>query len=572
MQRARRLLFLALGWVAVALAALVASAAPATAHATLVEAVPADGARVSTSPASVELHFTEDVSISGDSVRVMGTDGKRVDDGRPHADGGVVTIGLDADLEPDTYVVAWRVVSADDHPVHGATTFLVGDGERASAQTIAALLGDEGDGAWPVYGAIARAVAYAGGLLLVGLAAWWAFVDPTPRRSARGLARVGAVAAVVGALATVPIQAALSTGLGADAATDSSILRDVIGTSLGTGVVLVLVGAVAVAVALGRGRGGVSLSAAAPSSTGERVRLAVPSAADPRLVLALAGAAAIAVGFALSGHTESTDPRAVAYAADVIHVLTAGTWAGGLAMLAVELRATRRGHRSPETAAERVARFSALATVVSIAAAVAGVVLAWGTVRHVDALTSTKYGRTLLVKVAAVALVGVAAVYNNRTLVPAVKRGAARARAVLWRTVLAELAGIVVVVIVTAALVNMEPARLAASPGVIEKTVPFGRGTAVVQVDPGEAGENSVHVYLLDATGGQQELVGEPTFSFTLDARDIGPIDREPYRAGPGHYIVDGREMSIPGTWTIEVHGRISQFEEAHATAQVNVR
>jgi hypothetical protein len=30
--------------------------------------------------------------------------------------------------------------------------------------------------------------------------------------------------------------------------------------------------------------------------------------------------------------------------------------------------------------------------------------------------------------------------------------------------------------------------------------------------------------------------------------------------------------MSIPGTWTIEVHGRISQFEEAHATANVKVR
>jgi copper transport protein len=582
MHWARRLFLLtfvmALGTAAVVLAA----AAPADAHATLVEAVPADGSRVSAGPATVELHFTEHVSISGDSVRVMGTDGKRVDDGRPHSDGGVVTIAIDPQLEPDTYVVAWRVVSADDHPVHGATTFLVGDGERAGAQTIASLLGDEGDGAWPVYGAIARAVAYAGGLLVVGVAGWWAFVDRTARRSTRNLARVGAVAAAVGVIATIPIQAALSTGLGGEAATDWSLVRDALGSSLGTGALLVVAGVVLVAgavsgtatAAVAGGRGGgsaVSLSAAVP--TAERSRAAALAGGTTlRPLLALAGSAVVAIGFAFSGHTESTDPRAVMYAADVVHVLAAGAWAGGLVLLANDLRATRRGHLSPAAAATRVARFSAVAAVVSIAAAVAGVVLAWGTVRHLDALTSTDYGRALLVKVGVVALVGVAAVYNNRRLVPAVQQGVARARELLWHTVRAEVVGVVIVVIVTAALVNMVPARLSASPGLIEETVPFGRGTAVVQVDPGEAGENALHVYLLDGTGGQQELVDTPVVSFTLASQDIGPIDRTPYRAGPGHYTLDGREMSIPGTWTIEVHGRISQFEEAHATAEVKVR
>jgi copper transport protein len=574
MHRAQRLLSSALLALLGGIVIVVAAVAPASAHATLVEAVPADGSRVSTSPATVELHFSEHVSISGDSVRVLGTHGKRVDDGRPQSSNGVVSIGIDANLEPDTYVVAWRVVSADDHPVHGATTFLVGDGERASPQTIASLLGDEGDGAWPVYGAIARAIAYAGGLLVVGVAGWWAFVDRTPRRSTRNVARVGALAAALGALATVPIQAALSTGLGADAATDTSILRDVIGSSLGTGVLLVIVGAVAVAgaVAGGRGRrGGLSLSAAAP--TAERTPSApLVGGLTPGPLLALAGSAVVAIGFASSGHTESTDPRAVMYAADVVHVLAAGAWAGGLALLATDLRAAQRGHLSPAVAAVRVARFSALAAVVSIAAAVAGVALSWGTVRHLDALTSTDYGRTLLVKVAVVALVGVAAVYNNRRLVPAVQRGVDRARELLRHTVRAELAGIAIVVVVTAALVNMEPARLSASPGLVEETVPFGRGTAVVQVDPGEAGENAVHVYLLDETGGQQELVDTPVISFTFPSQDVGPIDRTPFKAGPGHYTLDGREMSIPGTWTIEVHGRISQFEEAHATANVKVR
>jgi copper transport protein len=203
------------------------------------------------------------------------------------------------------------------------------------------------------------------------------------------------------------------------------------------------------------------------------------------------------------------------------------------------------------------------------------VALAWGTVRNLDALTSTTYGRTLLVKVAIVALVGAAAIYNKRWLVPAVRAGGEEgdhARSALGRTVRLEVVGMLAAVVVTAALVNIEPARLAASPGIFEQTVAFGDGSAVIQVDPAEAGDNSVHVYLLTETGGQLELDEPPVFRFTLAAMDIGPIEREPFRAGPGHYTIDGRELAIAGTWTVEVRGRISQFEEAVATVQVPVR
>jgi copper transport protein len=120
--------------------------------------------------------------------------------------------------------------------------------------------------------------------------------------------------------------------------------------------------------------------------------------------------------------------------------------------------------------------------------------------------------------------------------------------------------------------VNLQPARVAAGSGLFEQTVPFGSGSAIVQVDPAEAGDNAVHVYLLEATGAQLDLVETPTFSFSLPAQEVGPIERTPYRAGPGHYTIDGPEMSIPGTWLIEIRGLVSQFEEATATVQVPIR
>jgi copper transport protein len=177
-----------------------------------------------------------------------------------------------------------------------------------------------------------------------------------------------------------------------------------------------------------------------------------------------------------------------------------------------------------------------------------------------------------------VVAVGALAAYNHWALLPEVRSaaagegdGEARATTTLTRTVRAEVVGLLAVVAVTAALVNLAPARNA-SGGVVERTTTFGDGSAVVLVDPAKRGDNTVHVYLLDDIGRQLELTEPPTFSFTLSSQDIGPIERTPWRAGPGHYIYDGPGLSLRGTWTVEIRGRTSTFDEATATVQVPVR
>ena len=39
----------------------------------------------------------------------------------------------------------------------------------------------------------------------------------------------------------------------------------------------------------------------------------------------------------------------------------------------------------------------------------------------------------------------------------------------------------------------------------------------------------------------------------TQPARDIGPIVREPFVAGPGHWQIQGNELGVPGEWVIEL-------------------
>jgi copper transport protein len=114
---------------ALALGAVLLAAAPASAHAQLTSTEPVGGTAMATSPGRVVLHFGEAVEIPLGSVRVFASpSGKQVETGAAgHADGqgNAVAVKLPK-LDKGSYIVTWRVTSADAHPVHGAFTFIVG--------------------------------------------------------------------------------------------------------------------------------------------------------------------------------------------------------------------------------------------------------------------------------------------------------------------------------------------------------------------------------------------------------------------------------------------------------------
>jgi methionine-rich copper-binding protein CopC len=112
-QLAARLIALA----AIAVCVLAGMTGTASAHAGLKSSDPADGATVMQPPADIELVFTEAISRNFATVVVTGPGGKKVVDGKPEIKGATLTQPLTDNLENGRYAIAFRVVSADGHPI-----------------------------------------------------------------------------------------------------------------------------------------------------------------------------------------------------------------------------------------------------------------------------------------------------------------------------------------------------------------------------------------------------------------------------------------------------------------------
>jgi copper transport protein len=521
-------------------------AAPASAHAVLEASTPGDGAQLDTPPDTVRLEFNEQVSAALGGLRVYAADGGRVDEGETRSDGTVVEVDLRDDLPDGAYVATYRVVSADGHPVQGGLVFSVGDTD-ADPALISEFFDEGTDRVWEVAGAVFRFLAYAGTLLAAGGATFLAFVhDGGPERDRlRRLVRVGALVGAVGILAALPIQATLATGQGIGAIFQSGVLGEVLHEGVGLATVLGLAGLVLLVVA-----------------------------GDRRLLVG-AGVVVAAGSFAFSGHTRSTDVEALAVVSAVVHTVAAAAWFGGLVLLTLVLRG-RRDEEDHTSSAAMVGRFSRVATVAVVGVGVAGIALSWSEVRALRALTSTTYGWTLVAKVAVVLVVGLIGAHNRLRVVPAIQRSAKATRAwdLLRKSVRLEAAGLVIAIALTAVLVNVTPARSAAGVGgIFTETVDLsgGNGSVNVVVDPNHAGRNSVHLYFYDEDDRPAEIEDGVTVRFALPSDEIGPIVREPFRAGPNHFQVDGNELATGGRWTIEVDAQVSRFETATAEVEVLV-
>ncbi|MFB8139236.1 copper resistance CopC/CopD family protein [Streptomyces parvus] len=382
---------------------LLAGAGPASAHAALTGSDPSDGAVVDTAPKQVTLSFSEAIAVGDDSIRVLDPSGKRADtDAEPRdlSEGGTVRYGvsLHSGLPDGTYTVAWQAISADSHPISGAFTFSIG----APSDTTVALPSQEaGGGPVGVVYDIARYTAYGGFVLLVGgsvfvLVCWrgGATALPMQRLVVRGWLALTA-ATLVMLLLRNPY-----TGSGKFAdAFDLAGLQSVLDTKPGAALVsrLLLLGAAALFIAV--------LFGTYARREDEREKK------DLTFGLAVGGgvvATGIAATWAMSEHASTGIQANIAMPVDVLHLLAVAAWLGGLASLLVAL------YRTPDIGSAAVRRFSAVAFGSVVVLAATGIYQSWRQVGSWSALTGTRYGQLLILKVALIAVLLAVAWFSRR--------------------------------------------------------------------------------------------------------------------------------------------------------------
>ncbi|MFD5340077.1 copper resistance CopC/CopD family protein [Streptomyces hawaiiensis] len=590
---------------------LLFGATPASAHAALRGSDPDDGSVVQQAPRHVTLTFTESVGLLDDSFRVFGPDQRRVHTGEAtHADGRSETarIGLPGKLAQGTYTVAWRVVSADSHPVSGAFTFSVGKRSATTAQV------DTGPAEDPLTRGLydaARYLAYLAAALLVGTAAFALLCRPAHTSPLRRPLVVAWWTLLGSTAVLLLLRAPYETGAGPAAAFDTSALGRTLTGRPGLALLArlaVLLLTAAFLIRLSRRR-----------DTRER---------PVTLVIGTALAAALALTWAAAEHASAGIQVPLAMTSSVLHLLATGVWLGGLVALLLNLRRS-----SGEDLGEVVPRFSRIAFASVTVLAVTGVYQSWRGLGSLSALTGTSYGRLLLAKLAGVFVLLLVAGYSRRwtariaapasvtrTAVPARVPQPAGApaehagreepeepegpgepaeeppasdadrddrRRLLRRSVLVEVAVAAVVLMITTVLTGTLPGRAQAEaarqapagtlPLTSQVTVPFdtgtgavtGRGTVQVTLDPARVGENGVQAVVYGSDTGLV-VVPEVRITFTLPSRKVGPIDAELTDLG-GYWGTNSVNLPLAGNWTMKTTVRVSDVDQVSVERQVRI-
>jgi len=228
--------FLSLAALATACVVLV-SPTLASAHAVLDSSTPGPSTVVKESPDEIVLDFNETIENSLLSIRLFDSEQLEVNIGdaqRSSTDQSQAIADVSS-LEDGVYVVVWRAVSADGHPVSGAFPFEVGNSSDVDANELLTrvLKGIDTESPLGTPLAVSRFLAYMALIVLVGamVFAWGrgGFIVPAVVTALRR----AVIAFAVGSVGILFLQGPYAAGRGWSAITDGSLLADVLPTRLG---------------------------------------------------------------------------------------------------------------------------------------------------------------------------------------------------------------------------------------------------------------------------------------------------------------------------------------------------
>jgi copper transport protein len=540
---------------ALAAAAALVLPAAASAHAYIVHTEPVASQTLNASPKQVELTYDEAVEPRFAIVSVTDAAGTQETTGAPrrsptNPDTIVVPV---RHLAEGWYLVYWRAISIDGHPVRGAFTFAVGPNAGPAPQFPVPSTSESAAtprlvaARWVVFLSVMAAI----GLLALRLAIARPVVRRVEGTRLRAVTWAFGIASAIGLVAT-PVYTLIAT---ADFA-----LRSVF--DIGALVPLMSVSA------FGRGylhlwllfalfvlAGGIAIWVDRP----ERERRSIAE------LFAFGGAglaaAAVLLVPGLSGHAAQTKPVGVSLLLDWAHLAAGSLWIGGLLGLLV-LWASLPVAKRTAGLVVAVPRFSNTAFVSVMLLIGSGV---GATVVHLpllSALWTTSYGKTILVKVAIlVAAMGLAAVNLLRTKVRLgdVVQGEPAAR-LLRRLVSGEVVLVAGAILAAAVLSSLPPpppsltkeggASATVGPGPVHTTVTKGGYRFVFQISPNRAAIPDT--FTVDVTKGGRPVRGADILvNFNQLDMEMPAQEFRLRETAPGRYSISAPALVMVGHWAL---------------------
>jgi len=543
--------------VLAAAAASLALPAAAWAHAALLQTTPVASKIVNAPPKQVSLRYSEAVEPRFAIVSVTNVAGGKETAGAPsrspsNADTLVVPL---KQLYEGWYLVYWRVISVDGHPVRGAFTFAVGPNAGPAPQFVIPSISETAAtprlvaARWLAFLSIMAAI----GLFVLRIAVARPLVSRVAGTRLRSVTIAFGAAAVLGLL-VIPIYVLLST---AEFALRSfwsfgALFRLVRVSAFGRGwldlelVFALFAGAAAIAIWLDRP---------------ERRQRSL--AALIALFGALGAAAACLLVPGTVGHAGQTTPRGLSLAFDWFHLAAGSVWVGGLIGLVV-LAASLPAARRVAALIVCVPRFSNTAFVSVLVLIGAGTGSA---VQHLPTLASlwqTSYGKALLVKIALLAAAVLLASVNLLRTVPRFKASARRpelgapAASLLRRLVAGESLLVAGAVLAAAVLSSLAPpskalasvggAKAHVGPGAVNKVVDENGYRLAIRVSPNRAAvPNSFQVAI--SRGGKPVRKADVTVDFAMLDMEMGQQAYHLSETAPGTYGHAAPALVMVGHW-----------------------
>jgi copper transport protein len=378
--------------VAGAVAAVLALPGTASAHAYLVKTVPAASVVLNAPPPNVQLTYDEAVEPRFAIISVTDVDGHQETTGPVHrspSDPDTLVVPLRPNLSEGWYLIYWRAISVDGHPVNGFFTYAVGPNPGPAPQfripnisataTTPQLLITR----WAMFVFVMAAI----GLFVMRLLVARPVIRSVEGVSLKALSVAFAVSAALG-LVAIPVYLDVST------ANDS--LRSVFDltalvplfrvTAFGRAIV-----DLELCFALFCVAAGVALWLDRPDRARRSVAELIASCG------ALLAAAAVLIVPGAAGHAAQTSPRGLTLVLDWLHLASGSVWLGGLVGLLI-LWSTVSAHVRVPALSVTVPRFSNVALVSVLVVGASGIGEAIEHTPAVNALWETSYGQAILVK------------------------------------------------------------------------------------------------------------------------------------------------------------------------------